>query len=128
MFFSMGIIEFELLTLAEVDLIRVKVLRLRAERRQSLRRLRCCPVKGTLRRSMLEGQMHQNSLENSGERVEMPGFISVLIESGLSTNPQERPSFDDISEALKENCFRIADGVDSNEVSAFPSFVESSEM
>jgi serine/threonine protein kinase len=68
---------------------------------------------------------------NACERVEIPGFvpkfISVLIESGLSANPRERPSFDDISEALKENYFKITDGVDSDEVSAFVSLVESSE-
>jgi serine/threonine protein kinase len=68
---------------------------------------------------------------NACERVEIPGFVptfvSVLIESGLSANPRERPSFDDISEALKENYFRIADGIDSDEVSAFVSLVESSE-
>jgi hypothetical protein len=51
----------------------------------------------------------------------------VLIESGLSTNPSKRPSFHDISEALKSHYFRNADGVDSDEVSAFVSLVESSE-
>jgi hypothetical protein len=65
------------------------------------------------------------------ERVEIPGFrpkfVSILIEPGLSINPRERPSFHDLSEALKENCFRIADGVDSGKVSAFVSLVESSE-
>jgi hypothetical protein len=38
-------------------------------------------------------------------------FVSVLIKSGLSTNPPERLSFDDVSEALKKNYFRITDGV-----------------
>jgi hypothetical protein len=51
----------------------------------------------------------------------------VLIESELSTNPQERPSFYEVFEAPKKNYFRIADGVDSDEVSAFVSLVESSE-
>jgi hypothetical protein len=68
---------------------------------------------------------------NACERVEIPGFVpefvSRLIESGLSANPRERPSFDDISEALKKNYFRITDGVDSDDVSAFVSLVESSE-
>jgi serine/threonine protein kinase len=68
---------------------------------------------------------------NACEHVEIPGFVPeflfVLIESGLSANPRERPSFADISEVLKENCFRIADGVDSDEVSAFVSLVKSSE-
>jgi hypothetical protein len=65
------------------------------------------------------------------ERLEIPGFVpkfvSGLIESGLSANPRERPSFDDISETLKENYFRIADGVDSDEVSAFVISLECSE-
>jgi hypothetical protein len=52
----------------------------------------------------------------------------VLIELGLSANPRERPSFDDISEVLKRNYFSIADGADSDETSAFASLVESSEM
>jgi serine/threonine protein kinase len=68
---------------------------------------------------------------NACERVDIPGFVpefvSVLIESGLSANPRERPSFDDISESLKKNCFRITDKVDSDEVSAFVSLVEFSE-
>jgi serine/threonine-protein kinase len=68
---------------------------------------------------------------NACERVEITGFVPTfiyaLIESGLSDNPQERSSFDDISEALKENYFRTADGVDSDEVSAFDILVESSE-
>jgi hypothetical protein len=68
---------------------------------------------------------------NACERVEIPGFgpefVYRLIESGLSGNPQERPSFDTISEVLKRNYFRITDGVDIEEVSAFVSLVESSE-
>jgi serine/threonine protein kinase len=68
---------------------------------------------------------------NACECVEIPGFVpefvSVLIESGLSAKPSKRPSFNDISEALKKNSFRIADGVDTDEVSAFVSLVESSE-
>jgi hypothetical protein len=68
---------------------------------------------------------------NACECVEIPGFVpefvSVLIESGLSANPRERPSFNDISEIMKENNFRITGGVDSDEVSAFVSLVESSE-
>jgi hypothetical protein len=68
---------------------------------------------------------------NACGRVEIPGFVpefvSELIESGLSANPRKKPSFNNISEALKENYFRITDGVDSDEVSAFVSLVESSE-
>jgi hypothetical protein len=58
----------------------------------------------------------------------VPEFVSVLIESRLSANPRDRPSFDDISDVQNKNSFRIADGVDSNEVCAFRSFVQSSEM
>jgi hypothetical protein len=65
------------------------------------------------------------------ERVEVSGFVpkffSILIESELFGNPRERPSFDDVSDALKLHAFRIADGVNSNEVSAFVNLVESSE-
>jgi hypothetical protein len=68
---------------------------------------------------------------NVCERVDIPGFVlefvSVLSESGLSANPRERHSFNDISEALKENSFSIADRIDLDEVSAFVSFIESSE-
>jgi hypothetical protein len=57
---------------------------------------------------------------NACERVEIPGlvskFVSVLIGSGLSANPREKISFDDTSETLKKNYFKIADGVDSDEV------------
>jgi serine/threonine protein kinase len=67
---------------------------------------------------------------NAYERVKIPGFVptfvSVLIKSGLSANPRERPLFDDMSEALKRNYFKIIDGVDSDEVSAFVNLVESS--
>jgi hypothetical protein len=45
MFFSTNIIELQLQTLGEIDMIRVKVTRLLAEWRQSLRRLRCGQVR-----------------------------------------------------------------------------------
>jgi serine/threonine protein kinase len=57
----------------------------------------------------------------------VPGFVVRLIRSGLSTNPNARPSFNDIVEVLENNRFRIAEEVDSEEVSAFVSSVESSE-
>jgi hypothetical protein len=63
------------------------------------------------------------------EYVEVPGFVlefvSKLIDSGLSANPRERSSFHDISGALEENCFTIADSVDSDEILAFVDFVQS---
>jgi hypothetical protein len=151
MFFSMNIIEFELQTLAGVDLIRVKARRLRAELSQSLRSLRCGPLKSTAKVDVFSFALilfeivlglpalgRRNTSEgleklpvNACERIDIPGsipeFVSVLIESRLSANPRERPSFNDIFDALKKNCFKIAGGVDSDEVSAFVSLVESSE-
>jgi serine/threonine protein kinase len=73
------------------------------------------------------GKLPVNACERAEIPVFVPTFVSVLIQSGLSANPRERPSFNDISEVMKENCFRIADGVDSDEVSAFVSLIESSE-
>jgi serine/threonine protein kinase len=54
-------------------------------------------------------------------------FVSRLILSGLSTNPNDRPSFNEIIEVLKNNDFRIAEEVDSEAVSAFVSSMELSE-
>jgi serine/threonine protein kinase len=57
-----------------------------------------------------------------------PDFVSQLILSGLSTNPNDRLSFNEIIEVLKKNDFRIAEEADSEAVSAFVSSVESSEL
>jgi hypothetical protein len=66
---------------------------------------------------------------NVCERLEIPGFVpkflSVVIEPSLSSNPSERPSFNDMSEVLKKDYFRIADGVDSDEISVFINLMES---
>jgi hypothetical protein len=58
----------------------------------------------------------------------VPEWVSRLIRSELSTYPDDRPSFNDIIEVLKKNCFRIAEEVDSEAVSVFVSSVESSEL
>jgi serine/threonine protein kinase len=55
------------------------------------------------------------------------GFVRQLILSGLSTNPNDRPSFNDIIEILKDNNFRIVQEVDSEAVLAFVNSVESAE-
>jgi serine/threonine protein kinase len=57
----------------------------------------------------------------------IPEFLSQLILSGLSTNPNDRPSFKNIIKVLKKNDFRITEEVDSDAVSAFVNSVESSE-
>jgi serine/threonine protein kinase len=58
----------------------------------------------------------------------VPNFVSRLILSTLSTDPNDRPSFNEIIEVLKKNNFRITEEVDSEAVSAFVSSVESSEL
>jgi serine/threonine protein kinase len=58
----------------------------------------------------------------------VPDFVSQLIRYGLSTDPNNRPSFNEIIEVLKENDFKIAEEVDSEAVSAFVNSVESSEL
>jgi serine/threonine protein kinase len=55
------------------------------------------------------------------------GFVRRLIMSGLSPNPNDRPSFNDIIEILKDNHFRIVEEVDSEAVLGFYNSVESSE-
>jgi hypothetical protein len=57
----------------------------------------------------------------------IPAFISRIIESGLSPISRTCCSFNTILNILKENKFKIEDGVDSAEVSAFVSWVESAE-
>jgi hypothetical protein len=53
----------------------------------------------------------------------IPHFVSEMIETGLSS--ESRYSFHDIFKILKKNNFQIEDGVDSSEVFAFISWVES---
>jgi hypothetical protein len=57
----------------------------------------------------------------------VPAFVSEIIKLGLYRISYERSSFNDIFEILKKNNFRIEDGVDSEEVFAFVSWVESAE-
>jgi serine/threonine protein kinase len=57
----------------------------------------------------------------------VPEFVSEIIKSGLWSESERNRSFCDIFEILKRNDFKISDGVDSAEVSAFVSWVESSE-
>jgi serine/threonine protein kinase len=57
----------------------------------------------------------------------VPEFVSELIRSGLSINPNDRPSFNEILQVLKEENFKIAEEVDSEAVLALISSVELSE-
>jgi hypothetical protein len=55
----------------------------------------------------------------------VPAFVSRMIEDEGSPESVRRLSFVDIVARLKENCFEIMAGVDSDEVSAFVSRVKS---
>jgi hypothetical protein len=56
---------------------------------------------------------------------DIPAFVSEIIEGGLQPIPGEELSFIAIFETLKAHDFRIVAGVDSDEVSAFVSGIES---
>jgi serine/threonine protein kinase len=58
----------------------------------------------------------------------VPAFVSRMVKDGRSPESASRLSFAEIVECLKENRFEIMAGVDSDEVSAFVSRVESSEQ
>jgi serine/threonine protein kinase len=55
----------------------------------------------------------------------IPGFVSGILESGLSPLSGRSYSFNSILKILKQNDFEIEDGVDSAEVSAFVDWVKS---
>jgi hypothetical protein len=57
----------------------------------------------------------------------IPDFVSRIIQTGLSPISRRSSSFNTILDILKQNDFQIEDGVDSAEVSAFVSWVESVE-
>jgi serine/threonine protein kinase len=57
----------------------------------------------------------------------IPNFVTEIIKLGLYRISDKRYSFNDIFKILEQNNFRIEDGVDSEEVSAFVSWVESAE-
>jgi serine/threonine protein kinase len=57
----------------------------------------------------------------------VPTFVSRMIEDSQSPESRSRVSFADVVERLKQNRFEILAGVDSEEVSAFVSRVESAE-
>jgi serine/threonine protein kinase len=59
---------------------------------------------------------------------DIPAFVSKIIEKGLWLKSGAKYSFCDIFEILKHNEFRIERDVDSAEVSAFVSWVESAEQ
>jgi hypothetical protein len=66
---------------------------------------------------------------DSGRFPHFPLFFlrSRLVEDGWSLESNRNLSFVDIVARLKEKCFEITAGADSDEVSAFVSWVESPE-
>jgi hypothetical protein len=57
----------------------------------------------------------------------VPSFISGIIERGQLADSRSTESFADIMRTLKERDFKIMEGVDSQEVSSFVSWIEWSE-
>jgi serine/threonine protein kinase len=55
----------------------------------------------------------------------IPDFVSKMIKSGVSPMSRGSYSFNTILKILKQNKFQIEDGVDSEEISRFVSWVES---
>jgi serine/threonine protein kinase len=68
-----------------------------------------------------------DSAEESGSSLSVPGFVFEMIERGQSLDSRAMLSFVDIFETLKNNDFRIVEGVDSTEVSTYVRWIELSE-
>jgi hypothetical protein len=68
-----------------------------------------------------------DSAEERGYSLSVPIFVLNIIERGQSLDSNAKLSFIDIFETLKDNDFRILEGVDSKEVSNFVSWIEFSE-
>jgi serine/threonine protein kinase len=57
----------------------------------------------------------------------IPRFVSEIIKAGLKSKSENKYSFNNIFDILKQNMFRMANDVNSAEVWAFVNWVESSE-
>jgi hypothetical protein len=62
-----------------------------------------------------------------GRGPNVPSFISKIIERGQSADSRSTESFAEILKTLKDNHFQIMEGVDSQEVSNFVSWIEWSQ-
>jgi serine/threonine protein kinase len=67
------------------------------------------------------------SCQRGGHAGEIPSFVSEIIKRGQCTNLKAVASCKTILNILKQNDFKIIEGVDSCEVSKFVSFIELSE-
>jgi serine/threonine protein kinase len=68
--------------------------------------------------------------DSTGERgcsLSVPAFVLKMIERGQSLDANAKLSFMDIFKTLKDNEFRMLEGVDLKEVSNFVSWIEFSE-
>jgi serine/threonine protein kinase len=74
------------------------------------------------------GQTDERTIAGHSIPESVPQFVYNLIISGMSTNPQERPTIDKIIAKLAMNDFRIAEEVDSDRVWTFVNSVQSSEL
>jgi serine/threonine protein kinase len=68
-----------------------------------------------------------DSAEEIGYSLSVPIFVLNIIERGQSSDSHAKLSFMDIIETLKDNNFRILEGVDSREVWDFVRWIEFSE-
>jgi serine/threonine protein kinase len=66
-----------------------------------------------------------NSVEERGCSESIPAFILKMIDKGQASDSNAKLSFVGIFEILKDNNFRILEGVDPKEVSNFVSWIES---
>jgi serine/threonine protein kinase len=67
------------------------------------------------------------SSEENRSSQSIPIFVLKMIEQGQSSDSEATGSFVEIFKTLEGEEFKILDGVDSNEVSNFVSWIESSE-
>jgi serine/threonine protein kinase len=74
------------------------------------------------------GQTDERTITGQPIPESVPQFVHQLIKSGMSTNPHERPTIDEIIEQLGRNDFLIDEEVESEQVLAFVSSVELSEL
>jgi hypothetical protein len=68
-----------------------------------------------------------NSAEKRGSGLSVPVFVLTMIKRGQSFDSKAPLSFVDIFNTLKDNDFRILEGVDSKEVSNFVKWIAFSE-
>jgi serine/threonine protein kinase len=81
-------------------------------------------VKDDLERAMA---VSEAAPENRWELPNVNIFVAKLIVRGLSGNPAERPSIEDILDEFENHDFKILPGVDSAAVRAFAEWVEEAQ-